>query len=338
MALATALAACACTGTPRDPQPARAPAPASLPSPLAATALPVRAAPPFTFVTCGHVYGAPGAGHARPAATFTDNLGRLRATGAEFVMLLGDCVYEWHAAELDRLHALAANELRLPVFNAPGNHDLADPPDYERRFGPRRLAFDHGGCRLLVVDTEVDPWHVAGAQLDWLLAELAAIERTPPRALFVFGHKPVWALTRAHAVAALASNDPRGLATALARDDAAPTFRRDVLPALRRAAAHAPVWWFAGDVGAFEPNTLHLYHGVDELAPDLHFVAVGLGDRPRDCFVRVDVPAAGSPRVSAIELASGREVDLAAHGPQAWMSRLFPDGLPAAVQAIVDTW
>ncbi len=324
------LLACACAG----------PAPGGTApwSPLAARALAPRAAPPFTFVACGHVYGAPGPGHARPAATFAGGLQRLRATGADFVMLLGDCVHEWRAPEVDRLHALASHELRLPVFNAPGNHDVADRADYERRVGPPRFAFTHGGCRMIVVDTEHEPWHVGGEQLQWLLGELAAAARTPPRAVFVFGHKPVWAVTQRHAIAALAGNDPRGLAAALARPAGAPTFRGELLPVLRALAATVPVWWFAGDVGAFDPNTLHVYHGTDERAPELHFVAVGLGDRPRDCFVRVDVPAAGVPRARAIELATGRELDLAAHGPAAWLDRLFPDGLPAAVQAVVATW
>jgi hypothetical protein len=306
-------------------------------SPLAARALAARARPPFTFVVCGHVYGEPGAGRARPAATFAGNLARLQAAGADFVMLLGDCVYEWCEPELARLHALAADELRLPVLVAPGNHDLADPADFERRFGPRRFAFDHGGCRMLVVDTETEPWHVGGEQAHWLLGELAAAARRPPRAVFVFGHKPVWAVTRRHAVAALGGNDPRGLAAALARPPDAPTFRRDLLPALRRTAARVPVCWLAGDVGAFA-TALHLYHARDDEVPALRFVAVGLGDRPRDAFVRVDVPAEGPPRLTAWELASGRELDLAEHGPEQWQARLFPDGLPPAVRAIVDAW
>jgi hypothetical protein len=332
----TALLASGCVPAPAPA--ADAPAARGIVSPLAGLELAPRTAPPFAFVVCGHVYGAPGAGKARPAATFAGNVARLRATSPDLVMLLGDCVFEWREAELARLHALAADELRLPVFNAPGNHDLADPADYERRFGPRRFAFDHGGCRMVVVDTESEPWHVGGEQLQWLLGELAAAQRARPRALFVFGHKPVWAVTRRHAVAALGGNDPQGLAVVLAaRAPQQPTFRRDLLPALRRTAAVVPVWWFAGDVGAF-PTSLHLYHARDDEQADLRFVAVGLGDLPRDAFVRVDVPAQGPPRVTAWALATGGGLDVEPLGPEHWTRTLFPDGLPAAARAIVDGW
>lgn len=326
--LATMLLAPACAG----PRPAHA-----LHSPLADRDLAPRGAPPFTFVACGHVYGEPGEGHARPAATFAGHVGRLRATGADFLMLLGDCVYTWRDDDLARLATLAGRELALPVFNAPGNHDLADRADYERRFGPAWFAFDHGGCRMLVLDTEADPWHIGGAQLAWLQRELAAARSKPPRAVFVFGHKPVWAVSKRLAVAALGGNDPRSLAVVLARPADAPTFRRDLLPAVRELAAVAPVWWFAGDVGAFE-TSLHLFHAQDDVAPDLHFVAAGLGDRARDAFVRIDVPAAGTPRGTAVEFVTGRELDLADYGPEAWRARLFPHGLPAEVQAVVDGW
>ncbi len=300
--------------------------------------LAARSGPPFSFLVCGHVYGRPGIGRPRPATTMVEHVDRMRAANADFLMLLGDCFFAWSEEEIERLTAFLSAELPIPVFNAPGNHDLPDRADYERRFGPTWFAFDQGGCRMIVLDTEIDPWSLSGAQLDFLIAELARARRpeTRPRAIFLFGHKPIWAGTRDTAVASLKSNTPTTLGVLADRAPELPTFNRDVRPLLREIAKEIPVWFFAGDVGAFEQHTLHLFMEKDDRAPALRYLAVGLGDLDRDAFLKVTVPSAGEPSVEAIEFRSGEHRDMTAYDGAYWMRRFLPEGLPEAALPFLD--
>ncbi|MCB9830855.1 MAG: hypothetical protein H6807_00140 [Planctomycetes bacterium] len=329
LCLALLLGLVACGEAPRAAAP---PEPRVVTSRYNDLALPPRGREAFRFLVCGHVYGQPGKDRAHPAGSLVAGAPRLRELGADFFMMLGDSVYQWQDDDLARLDRFLRQDLPLPAFNAAGNHELDHREDYRRRFGPTWYAFDHGGCRMVVTDTEIDPWSISGDQLAFLEAELdrALDPRTRPRALFIFAHKPIWAGTRGTAIASLASNTPTTLVVLARRPPDAPTFNRDLRPRLRQVAALIPVWYFAGDVGAFEETTLHLFMARDEKAPALRYLAVGIGDHDRDAVIEVVVPETGEPRARGIELRSGRSLDLEDYGSPPWLDRFFPAGLPDA--------
>jgi len=160
----------------------------------------------FRFLVGGHLYGAFREGAPRPASTFVSSLPRLRKLGADFMVSLGDCFYDVLGAEVNETVAVL-DRIGIPVINAPGNHDLRDRAMYRARFGPTWFAFSRGGCRFLVLDTELEPWVIGGQQLEFLKRELQAAGASPGvRAVFVFGHRVIFGTTPRLAVASLMSN------------------------------------------------------------------------------------------------------------------------------------
>jgi hypothetical protein len=106
--------------------------------------------------------------------------------------------------------------LTVPLYLVPGNHDAAGSAGVEewtRRFGEPYRTFDLGGCRFVLMNTEIqfrtrrmesqpsdspadqgtargpDPGF-GGEQLAWI--RRAILKPPKPRHLFVFMHQPAW--------------------------------------------------------------------------------------------------------------------------------------------------
>jgi 3',5'-cyclic-AMP phosphodiesterase len=80
--------------------------------------------------------------------------------------------------------------LRVPAFVAPGNHDLltSGASLYDEMFGPRNVAFDWGGYRFLLFDTNTIEGGREGLPLAWLRAQLGAMPAD--MGAIVFTHHP----------------------------------------------------------------------------------------------------------------------------------------------------
>lgn len=299
----------------------------------------VRTDPPFSFVVTGHAYGRPGANRPRPSSTLVLGASLLWQDTPDFSMLLGDTVFGWQPQDLGGTMPFLRTSLPQPVFNVLGNHELTDLETHVGHFGTPWSAFDHGGCRMIVLDSESDPWLISGQQRVFLLDEIRALQQRPEpaRACFLYSHKPVWAMTHDTVLTALLGNAAADLAPLVVGHDGPNSFARIVLPELRALAATVPVLCFAGDFGAFPPVNMHLFSQPDTLEPNLHYYGVGLGDDYRDVFLTVTVPVNGVPTVHARELLTGTDLLLSKFNHGNWLDEWFPHGLPASVVAILDS-
>jgi outer membrane protein assembly factor BamB len=107
--------------------------------------------------------------------------------------------YGW-AGEYDGYDQVLAG-IPFPVHHVPGNHDVRWAPRglqiFRERVGPPFRAFDHGGCRFVLLDSTVPLSHYGHyetAQLRWLEADLRRVGRTTPVLLFTHhwvGRAPV---------------------------------------------------------------------------------------------------------------------------------------------------
>ena len=110
------------------------------------------ASTPYTFLAAGHLYGAPDVDSVYPASTFLANIDRINNMGARFFVALGDLYRE--PAHIGSFRECIA-DVRFPVFNAAGNHDVMDRALYEEAFGRTYYSFVYGNEAFVVLDAEL---------------------------------------------------------------------------------------------------------------------------------------------------------------------------------------
>ncbi len=121
----------------------------------------------------------------RPRPEFVVNLGDLILGHADRDMT----IWEWE--EFDRVTA----KLKPPLYLVAGNHDVWDEHSlalFIERYGPTYYSFDHRGSHFVILCSElpVEDGHIAGAQLEWLAADLQ--KHADAEHIFVFLHRPLW--------------------------------------------------------------------------------------------------------------------------------------------------
>jgi len=118
------------------------------------------------------------------------------ALAPAFTVGVGDLIPGAREQHLERTRAqwtdfiAAAGRFGMPCLPAVGNHDVDGPSTwamYEELIGPRRYAFDLGGCRFIVLDSETG---LDADQFQWLSERLSQPGR--PRHVFLFLHNPLF--------------------------------------------------------------------------------------------------------------------------------------------------
>jgi predicted phosphodiesterase len=134
-----------------------------------------------------------------PSVMYQRAIDEVNLLQPELVLIAGDLIYgydedmelierEWEAFDQ------ATARFEMPVHLVAGNHDIWDGPSeemYQQRYGPLWYSFDRKDCHFVVLDSEdqTAPNQIAGEQLEWLRADLAAARG---KRIFVFLHKPLW--------------------------------------------------------------------------------------------------------------------------------------------------
>jgi len=118
----------------------------------------------------------------------------------DFIVFTGDLTQTTDDADVRRKRMGEFQEIvaKLKVQSLrflPGEHDasLDRGEAYQEHFGPLHYAFDHKGVHFVALDNVSDPGGSVGErQLEWLKADLAALERNAP--VVVLAHRPLFAL------------------------------------------------------------------------------------------------------------------------------------------------
>jgi Icc-related predicted phosphoesterase len=136
---------------------------------------------------------------------------------ANMVVVTGDLVRdalrvpEAEATRLYELYKAETASIKIPVWNAPGNHEIfgierhlslvsADNPLYGRKMyrsylGPDYYSFNYGGVHFIALNSlEFDDlWYygrIDSVQLQWLKQDVAQISKTTP--IITFQHVPLY--------------------------------------------------------------------------------------------------------------------------------------------------
>lgn len=137
------------------------------------------------------------------AANFEFAVASVNRLKPAFVVITGDLVNKWGDPEQIAVFKRIAGKIdqSIPVYNAPGNHDVANLPtpalldSYRENFGADYYTIRHKNFVGILLNSTIihTPEHVMPAYVEqerWLRAELAKARAENPRHVVIFQHHP----------------------------------------------------------------------------------------------------------------------------------------------------
>ncbi len=227
----------------------------------------------YRMIISGHFHGSSGNRSGFPAATLLASLDTINALGANVLLSTGDLFLD-PDKDIPRYRRSLFDRLDIPLFNAPGNHDVG--PAYSEAFGEVPILLAIGPDRILLLDTERDNGSLDGQQLGMLRKAGEGLRGR----LFIVTHRPIWA-----------EDDPRygPLFEGNTRSVLPGNYRREAWPILERIAGTNEVFWISGSMAGRAPASIFF----QEHAPRITFIQSALRDEPRDALLIADVGPEG---------------------------------------------
>jgi hypothetical protein len=155
-------------------------------------------AKPFTFAVIGDNQPAEYRTKAQNEV-FKRIIADIKLMKPAFVIQTGDHIwgYQSNADMLERMWSeyfkVAEAYKPIPVYHAPGNHDLFDNQSgkiWDRHFKKRYSAVEYGRTAVILLDGETDVNMITGEQFKWLKGRLAKYRDWDN--IFIAMHKPVF--------------------------------------------------------------------------------------------------------------------------------------------------
>jgi hypothetical protein len=265
----------------------------------------------YRFLFVGHIYGSHGSKATHPSATLMQSLASIKSMGLSMIASGGDMVPHSSKRNYDTLDTAFLNQVGVPVFNAPGNHDLEDAKMYASRYGPTYYTFRYGPSQMIFLDAETVACYIVGEQRGMLDAAMRAAANDPAiKQIFIFVSKLIFMDVPVIAESNSDLAKPNEW-TCYKDNNYAELLKETLLP----AAKVKPVYVFAGDAGAWGGNLSPYY----DKRPDanLYTLASGIGDTPQDVVLQVLVN--GSDVAIKVISLTGRPVkDITAYNMSYW--------------------
>lgn len=227
----------------------------------------------YRILIGGHFHGESTNRSGYPAATLLANLDTINSLGANLFLSTGDLFMD-PVKDLPRYQRSLFSKLKMPFFNAPGNHDLSARAGNGADELQEIVTWQ--ADRVLLLNTEREDGTLSSGVLDRLASLLEAEDLYIPRHLFIISHRPIWA-----------EDDPRysPLFKDNTRSLTGTNFKKDVYPLLERIAKHAHVYWISGSLGGGAPSSIFF----QPHAPNITFIQCAIRDVPRDALLIADV-------------------------------------------------
>lgn len=268
----------------------------------------------FDFIVAGHLYGSPSIQDQMPDGLFLKRLPELITAKPDFMVSLGDMVFQKSELDFNNLAQSFLEKIPFPVYNTPGNHDVANNRAlYESYFGKETyFGKEYGSAHLIFLDTEVVECGLGEAQSEMLQQEIdKAIADRVTRYIFVFMHKTL--VFQNPEMKSQKNKQAMPNVWDCQKKDGSNPLMDDIF---KPAARHKPVYIFAGDVGAW--GNLSPYYQRDPWLP-LTLVMTGLGDTSQDNVIRVHV-SADSVKMDALFLDDMHSARLQTYDTKHWLN------------------
>lgn len=254
----------------------------------------------YSFVVGGHFYGNSAANSGYPASSLLGGLDRIKDFDPDMLFVTGDLFLNVKHDSANYRRALF-DRLPSPIYNAVGNHDLDG--DFYENFEPTFQYFFIGNDLFVVLNTELDNGSIEGEQYEMLSRALIEAEERDAHNIFIFSHRPIWAIGHED-IDGLLKNNTRSLT--------GNNFNDDVLPLLIETQESAKVYWFSGSMGGQAPASF-LYHEEDKI----HLIITAIRDTRRDAVLGVTVNS-GKAQFSIIPLGQSKVEPLENYNVDLW--------------------
>lgn len=232
----------------------------------------------YAFFVAGHTYGSPSGKNPGLHPPFIRDFGRLNNDSSiAFGVLTGDIVRKSDTLSWDSVDA-QLSKLRMPVYFSPGNHDTYNRELYEDRYGKTYFTFEYMNDRFIILDGNISNWNIDGEQLAFLKESLKNAGHGT-RNIFVFIHQLIW-WDEMNIFGGVHLNWPPYTPDTT-------NYWGEVEPLLQRAVA--PVFFFAGDIGANDQATPVMYYHEGNIT----YIASGMGNIHDDNYIIVRIHAHG---------------------------------------------
>jgi hypothetical protein len=235
----------------------------------------------YSFFIGGHLYGDPNTTSIFPASSLLANIDKINSFKAKFFISLGDNFRIADDINTENFKSAWCSKIKMPIFNAVGNHDVSRRDFYQGKFGKTNYHFAFNHELFIILDSELTRAEIVGDQLTYFINTINTFKKKPEiKNVFIFTHKLIWNIEPGYEVVFNHSNEKY-------TSRSCSNFRKRIKPHLIEMAKNKSVYWAAGDIGG-GPNSLSLF--FQEL-PGLNitYIATGIGDTARDAIIRVDI-------------------------------------------------
>lgn len=266
----------------------------------------------YSFILLGHIYGSSeNALAAYPSSSVLANINNFEELSPDFMILLGDIVREVKPEQNANLRTSFLDQFGLPIFNVPGNHDLADINFYTQEFGPDYQSFKINSEYFILLNTGTDSL-LEESQKVFLSQAISKIQdQAEIKNVFIVGHRLYWLameeeLTKLEAYTN--GQDYGDSDRALAQD----------VKRLIENVQDKRIYFLAGDIGVKDLPSILFFKNQNRT-----YLANGVGDTAKDFGVLVKINE-GRVGFEPIALASQEKGTIEDYSPSYWQNRLSP--------------
>ena len=249
---------------------------------------------PYSFFIAGHTYGNHLAENIHLHPPFKNQFAYIRDyPDITFGILTGDIVRESNVKSWDAVDEDIA-DLGMPVYFAPGNHDVNNRELFELRYGDplnnnrTYRYFKNEQDLFIVLDSELDEWNISGDQLTFLM-DVIGENAKDSRNIFVLVHALIWWDDEN-----IFKNVHTNWWPPFIPDTT--NYWTDVEPLLQSTSK--PVYLVAGDLGANEQATPYMYYKDGNII----YIGSGMGNLVDDNFLFVRADSLGNVSFDLIAL------------------------------------
>lgn len=265
----------------------------------------------YSFIVSGHFHGASSNTSTYPAATLLANIDTLNSVNAAFLMSLGDLFIDVNEIYINNYNKSLFNKLKMPLFNAVGNHDISNGNYYEKVFGKSYYSFLLNSELFIVLDTEQDDGSIVDGQLEFFKNRLKDANSEKVKNIFIFSHRPVWSENNSRYSALFAGNTR----TALGENN----YDDEIKPLLLEISKSKSIYWMSGSMA--DAPASFFYH--KEAESNIIYIQTAIRDLPRDAVMQVNL-VNGKVKFKGISL-TGQKLDMIENYNIEYWTKAVPD-------------